>query len=306
MTLDQLRIFIAVAEREHLTQAADALHLTPSAVSAAIHALETRYQVHLFDRVGRRIELSETGRMFLVEARATRQSALLAERLLIELSGLQRGSLKIQASQTIASYWLPPFVVAFKVVHPAIDIELKEGNSADVAAAVLKGTADLGFAEGDIEDGALTIVPVARDRLLVVGAPNHPLAKRKKVSPKDLIEATWVMREKGSGTRSVFESILIARGIDPAGLLTALELPTNEAACVAVRVGRHLTVVSELVARPHIAAGRLASIAIELDTRQFSLVRHKQRYPTNASNAFEALVRVSAPSMDQGPIEHDV
>jgi DNA-binding transcriptional LysR family regulator len=69
MTLDQLRIFIAVAEREHLTRAAEALNLTPSAVSAAIHALETRYGVHLFHRIGRRIELSQTGRLFLVEAK---------------------------------------------------------------------------------------------------------------------------------------------------------------------------------------------------------------------------------------------
>ncbi len=95
MTLDQLRIFIAVAEREHLTRAAEALNLTPSAVSAAIHALETRYGVHLFHRIGRRIELSQTGRLFLLEAKATQRSARLAELALTELGGLQRGMLTI-------------------------------------------------------------------------------------------------------------------------------------------------------------------------------------------------------------------
>ena len=79
MTLEQLRIFIAVAEREHLTRAAEALNLSPSAVSAAIHALEARYGVNLFDRIGRRIELSQTGRVFLQEAKATQASAQLAE-----------------------------------------------------------------------------------------------------------------------------------------------------------------------------------------------------------------------------------
>ncbi|MGA2639082.1 LysR substrate-binding domain-containing protein [Methylocella sp.] len=286
MTLDQLRVFIAVAEREHLTQAAKALNLTPSAVSAAIHALEARYGVRLFNRVGRRIELSQTGRLFLLEAKATQRSARLAEQALTEFGGLQRGTLTIQASQTIASYWLPPFLVGFKAAHPAIGVVLREGNSADVATAVLDGTADLGFAEGDIADPALMLVPVARDRLVVVASPDHPLAKRK-ASPKDLVEATWILRETGSGTRSAFEAALRAHDIDPAMLTAPLELPTNEALCVAVRSGTHLTVVSDLVARPHVDAGRLALIAIDLGTRAFSLVRHKQRYRTGASEAFE-------------------
>jgi DNA-binding transcriptional LysR family regulator len=287
MTLDQLRIFIAVAEREHLTRAAEALNLTPSAVSAAIHALEARYGVHLFHRVGRRIELSQTGRLFLLEAKATQRSARLAELALTELGGLQRGTLTIQASQTIASYWLPPFLVGFKTAHPAIGVVLREGNSADVATAILDGTADLGFAEGAIDDPALAHVAVARDRLVVVASPDHPLAKRK-ASRKDLVEATWILREVGSGTRSAFEAALRGLDIDPALLTTALLLPTNEAVCVAVRSSAHLTVVSDLVARPHIDAGRLALIAIDLGTRAFSLVRHKQRYRTRASEAFEA------------------
>lgn len=287
MTLDQLRIFIAVAEREHLTRAAEALNLTPSAVSAAIHALESRYGVHLFHRIGRRIELSQTGRLFLLEAKATQRSARLAELALTELGGLQRGTLIIQASQTIASYWLPPFLVAFKAAHPAIGVMLREGNSTDVATAILEGTADLGFAEGAIDDPALALVAVARDRLVVVAAPEHPLAKRK-ASPKDLVAATWILREVGSGTRSAFEVTLRALDIDPALLTTALELPTNEAVCVAVRSSDHLTVVSDLVARPHIDAGRLALISIDLGTRAFSLVRHKERYRTRASEAFEA------------------
>ncbi|GAB1715898.1 MAG: LysR family transcriptional regulator [Nitrobacter sp.] len=300
MTLDQLRIFIAVAKREHLTRAAEALNLTPSAVSAAIHALEARYGVHLFHRIGRRIELSQTGRSFLLEAKATQQSAALAERALIELGGLQRGTLTIQASQTIASYWLPPFLVGFKAAHPAIGVTLHEGNSADVAAAVLDGTADLGFAEGAIDDPALTLVTMTRDRLVVVASPEHPLAKRK-ASPRDLVSATWILREPGSGTRSAFEAALRARDIDSALLTTTLVLPTNEAVCVAVRSSPHLTVVSDLVARPHIDAGRLALIGIDLGTRAFSLVRHKERYRTRASEAFEALLPKRRMATSSGP-----
>lgn len=298
MTLDQLRIFIAVAECEHLTRAAKALNLTPSAVSAAIHTLESRYGVHLFHRIGRRIELSQTGHLFLVEAKATQRSAKFAEQALIELGGLQRGTLTMQASQTIASYWLPPFLVGFKAAHPAIGVVLREGNSADVATAVLDGTADLGFAEGAINDPGLTLVTVARDRLVVVGSPDHPLAKRRRVSSRNLVEATWILREPGSGTRSAFEAALLAHDIDAALLTCALELPTNEAVCTAVRSSDHLTVVSDLVARPHVDAGRLALIAVDLGTRAFSLVRHKERYRTRASEAFEARLP-SATEIDQ-------
>lgn len=212
---------------------------------------------------------------------------------LTELGGLQRGTLTIQSSQTIASYWLPPFLVGFKAAHPAIGVVLREGNSADVATAILDGAADLGFAEGDIDDPALTLVQVARDRLVVVASPDHPLAKRK-ASPKDLAEATWILREAGSGTRSAFEAALRRYNINSARLTVALELPTNEAACAAVRSSAHLTVVSDLVARPHIDAGRLALIAIDLGTRSFVLVWHKERYRTKASEAFEALLPRSA------------
>src|SRR4051812_21868181 len=108
MTLEQLRIFLAVAEREHVTRAAEALNLTQSAVSAAVRALEERHGIALFHRVGRRIELSEAGRIFRNEAERVLARAQAAELVLSELGGARRGTLAVQASQTVASYWLPP------------------------------------------------------------------------------------------------------------------------------------------------------------------------------------------------------
>src|SRR6187402_554998 len=113
MTFEQLAIFVAVAEREHLTRASEAIRLTPSAVSAAIKNLEAFYSVELFHRVGRRIELTPTGRAFLIEARTTLARVRSAELMLSELGGLRRGALSIYASQTIASYWLPPVLMRF-------------------------------------------------------------------------------------------------------------------------------------------------------------------------------------------------
>ena len=107
MTLEQLRVFVAVAERQHVTRAARALNLVQSAVSAAVAGLEKRHGIKLFHRVGRGVELTEAGTCFLVEARAVLARAAAAETVLDEFGGLQRGSLFVQASQTIASYWLP-------------------------------------------------------------------------------------------------------------------------------------------------------------------------------------------------------
>ena len=130
MTLDQLRVFVAVAERQHVTQAAEALHLAQSAVSAHIAALEGRHDARLFERVGRGIRLTETGAIFLVEAKAVLAQVDRAELVLAEISGLRRGRLQIQASETIASYWLPSRLVAFRRANPGLTISVAIGNPA--------------------------------------------------------------------------------------------------------------------------------------------------------------------------------
>ncbi len=210
MTLEQLRIFVAVAEREHVTRAAEALHLAQSAVSAAVSALEGRHGAKLFHRVGRGIALTEAGALFLGEARAVLARAAAAELALSELGGLKRGTLSVMASQTIAGYWLPRHLVAFRGRHPGVGIRLGVGNTAEVAAAVLAGTADLGFVEGAHADPALVGRRVARDQLVVVVAPGHPWAGRRRPAAGRRGETEWVLREPGSGTRSAFEAALAA------------------------------------------------------------------------------------------------
>jgi DNA-binding MarR family transcriptional regulator len=112
MTLEHLRVFVAVAECQHVTRAAEALNIAQSAVSASIVALEGRHGAKLFNRVGRRIELTEAGALFLAEARAVLARAESAELVLSELGDLKRGVLSVHASQTIAGYWLPRHLVA--------------------------------------------------------------------------------------------------------------------------------------------------------------------------------------------------
>src|SRR5215469_327710 len=195
MTLDQLGIFVAVAERQHMTRAAEALNLTQQAVSAAIVALENAHATALFHRVGRRIELTQAGRLFLDEARAVLARAAAAELALAELGGLKRGTLAVQASQTIASYWLPQRLVTFHRTYPEIALRVGIGNTAQVAKAVIDGAAEIGFVEGTIDEPTLACEWLSEDRMVVVVAPAHPWAERDRVAPHELLEGEWVLRE---------------------------------------------------------------------------------------------------------------
>lgn len=282
MTLEQLRIFIEVAEREHLTRASEALHLTPSAVSSAIRTLEERYGALLFNRIGRRIELTGDGRIFLDEARATLARAQAAERMLSELGGGKRGILAIHASQTIASYWLPPYLAQFHATYPLIDVRLTLGNTESVKAATERGLADIGLVEGAVQTSALSLRKVGTDKLIVVTRPDHEWRDAGKLTWDSLFRGQWILREQGSGTRSVFEDTMRVAGYNPARLNIALELPSNEAICSAVRSGNYVTAVSELVAASHLAAGTLVKVDFPLPHRQFLTLIHKERYQTKA------------------------
>lgn len=282
MTLEQLRIFVAVAEREHMTAAARALNVTQSAASAAIAALEERHAIKLFHRVGRGIALTEAGRLFLTEARGVLARAETAETVLRELGGLERGTLRVVASQTIAAYWLPPFLATFHTRHPAIDIDLAIGNSEQAAARVHDGEADLGIIEGQIDDPALAHWPIGEDRLLLVGA--KPFGDMP-IDAAWLRQARWVLREPGSGTRSTFDSHLRRLCVDPAMLDVALIMPSNESVRTAVEAGAGVAVLSALVVGPAIEAGTLHVAPIAFEPRPFFGLHHKERYRTKAADA---------------------
>ena len=137
LTLEQLRIFVIVARREHFTRAAEILGLTQSGVSAAISALESQFVTPLFDRVGRGVRLTDTGRSFLNEAEAILARVEAAKATVDELNGLQRGTVRICASQTIASYWLPRQLTSFIGLYPGIKLLVRVGNTEAVGKAIL-------------------------------------------------------------------------------------------------------------------------------------------------------------------------
>lgn len=290
MTLEQLRIFVAVAERQHVTAAAQALNLTQSAVSNAIAALEERHAIRLFDRIGRGVVLNETGRLFLGEARAVLARAGLAEAALADLGGLRRGRLAVFASQTIAGYWLPERLVRFHARHPAVELEIQVGNTREVAQAVLDGAAELGFVEGELDHPLLEQQAVGQDRLVILVRPTHEWAGGKALRGADLAQVPWVMREQGSGTRSSLEAALVAAGCDLSGFVVGMTLPSNEAVLSAVQAGAGATALSEHVARSALAAGQLVEAGFRLPERRFHMLRHRERYRSRTVDALVAVL----------------
>lgn len=295
MTLEQLRIFVAVADKQHVTQAARQLNLTQSATSAAIAALEGRYGVKLFDRVGRGIVLTHMGRSFLGEARAVLARAHAAEQVLRDFAGLKAGRLVIASSQTVGSYWLPARLLAFQAAYPGIEIEVRIANTEQVATDVREGMADIGFIEGDIDDAALSARRVDTDSLVAVVGAQHPLASQKTLPPDWILSTPWILREPGSGTRAMFERALKKRGIRLSSLTVQLELAANEAIRTAVETGRCATAISDLVVEKAIAAKRLFQLEGKLAKRSFYALRHKERHLSKAEAALMSSIASGAP-----------
>jgi DNA-binding transcriptional LysR family regulator len=290
MTLEQLRVFVAVAEREHVTRAAAELNLTQSATSAAIAALETRYAIKLFHRIGRRIELTQAGRLFLIEARAVLARAATAETVLADIAGLKRGSLRLAASQTVGNYWLPPLMHRYRISYPGIALSLTIGNTEAVAAMVRDGVADLGFVEGPVDDQALSISPVAEDELVLVLSPSLPRPKAQTITKSELKAMAWVVREPGSATRALFEKAMAKAGLRLSDINMVLEVPSNEAVRAAVEDAAGAAVLSKLVVAASIEAGSLTSLNFVMPKRQFFALRHKERSITQAERELFDLI----------------
>jgi DNA-binding transcriptional LysR family regulator len=295
MTLEQLRIFVAVAEKQHVTQAARELNLTQSATSAAIASLEERYDIKLFDRIGRGIVLTHTGRTFLSEARAVLARARSAEQTLRDITALKGGKVVVAASQTVANYWLPPRLQAFQAAHPGIDVTVRIANTERVADDVREGLADIGFIEGDIDDAALSARRIDGDALVVVIGPRHPFAKHRKLPADWLTQTPWILREPGSGTRDMFERALKKRGLRLSDLAVQLELASNEAIRTAVESGLCATALSDLVVEKSLKANTLVQIDTELAKRSFYVLRHKERHISKAETALLAVATAAKP-----------
>src|SRR5579872_90273 len=222
LSLRLLRVFVAVAHRQSFTRAAEQLGLTQPGVSKSIRELERQAGARLVERIPTGVTLTEAGNVLLGHARAILAEERAAEEAMHALRGLSRGSLRIGASSTIATYILPSYVQQFSVQHPAIELTLQTARSRQVAGLLVDQQLDIGLIEAPVPDDArLKVIPWRDDELVVVAAPAHPLAPQAPIPIAALANEMLVLRERGSGTRRIVLEMLKARGVVPQRTLGA-------------------------------------------------------------------------------------
>ncbi len=289
MTLEQLRIFLAVVEHLHFTRAANALYITQPAVSAAIQNLEREYGVKLFHRIGRHIEITEAGKLLNAEAQEILDRVAITIRGLKELNDLQRGELKLGASFTVGNYWLPEKVSKFKQLYPNLSINCTLANADKISTGIVTGIYDLGLLAGEIKlslQNSLEHKIVGRDRLQIVVGKSHPWYKRQTINVEELTTTNWIMREPGSGTQQTFEQALLKWGILPNQLKVIFVLNSSEMIKTLVEKGIGASAVPELMVKKEILLSTLRCVKIEHPTQDITfdiirpilLTKHLQRF----------------------------
>ncbi len=302
MTLEQLRIFLAVAEHLHFTRAAEALYITQPAVSAAIQSLEAWYGVKLFHRIGRHIEITDAGLLLQTEAMDIIDRIRLMERGLRELNDLQRGELKLGTSLTIGNYWLPAKISRFQELYPNITIKCTLANTEEICDGTAAGLFDLGLIEADVKPSLqkdLAQEEIGSDRLLIVVGKSHPWYERPKITVDDLSKTAWVMRESGSGTQQVFEQALLSWGVNPSELEIMLVLSSGEMVKSALESSARAAAISELMVQKEFQLGTLRLVkvmdsdrrkSLEI-TRLFLKLQHNKRFQTRVAKVFGEILR---------------
>jgi DNA-binding transcriptional LysR family regulator len=285
MNLNHLAIFHAVAQTGSMTVGAERLDISQPAVSKQVQELESALGVHLFDRIGRRVRLSQPGEILADYARRLFALAQEAEAAMADVRTVGRGRLVVGASQTIGTYLLPGVVAAFWRRHPRVELLVEIENTEQVHRRLLGLELDVGLTEGFVEEGELAAEVFHRDELVVIAAPGHRLAGNSRVPVSALQAEPFILREPGSGTRAVEERALARLKLP---VRTAMVLGSTEAIKRVVIEGVGLAIVSRLAVHAECAAGTLvvlpvAGLPIE---RPLHLVRRKGRRDGPALQAF--------------------
>ncbi|MEO7059634.1 MAG: LysR family transcriptional regulator [Lapillicoccus sp.] len=258
--LDSLQLLLEVAETGSLGRAAQRHGLSQPAVSARVQAMERLVGFPVVSRTARGSTLTPAGALLVEWARGVLGAAEVLDAGIGSLRSQRDGRLRVAASLTVAEHLLPMWLVRLAATHPGTAVSLTATNSAEVAADVLAGVADIGFIEGpDLPEGLQEQV-VARDRLVLVVPPGHPWARRRTpVEVADLASTRLVHREPTSGTRAFLERALVGLGPLPTPLL---ELSTSTAVRSAVAAGAGPAVLSDLSVRADVASGRLVEVGV--------------------------------------------
>ncbi len=289
MTLRHLRIFLAVKENHcNTTRAAEALHMTQPAVSLAIRELEEYYGVVLFDRVGRRLRLTEAGKRFGEYA-----GCILAMFDDME-KGMRNwdafGLLRVGSSITIGSQFLPYYVNAFYARHPGTEVKVLVGPSDQLEQKLLAGELDLALIEGTVHSAGLVAQPYMEDSLSVICPAGGSFRPGQVLTVEEFRKQKFLLREHGSGTRDIFDLEMERAGIAVEPIWEGM---STTALVNAVINGLGIAVLPSRMVRGPLQRGIVVAVKVEgLEfRRQFHIVHHREKFLTASARAFIELCR---------------
>ncbi len=280
----RLQVFHTVARVMSFTKAAEILHMTQPAVTFQIKQLEDFFNTRLFDRTHNKITLTEAGKSVYKYAEQILELYARMADDIRELTGTVSGSLVVGASTTIAEYLLPKLLGGFKQNFPDVNIRLQVGNTENIVAMVENNIVDLGIVEAPVYNKNLEVKACRLDEMLVITAPNHVLAKNKVIKAEQLTTHPFILREEGSGSRSVIDDYLRKNaGINFLDMNIIMEMGSPESLKMAVEGGVGIAITSRSTISKELQLGTLCAIPLDPPLmRPFSHVRqrHKFRHKT--------------------------
>ena len=258
LNLNSLRLFEVVARTGNVTRAAEVARVSQPAISKAIRELEHGLGVTLLERGARGVRLTDAGIALATHARVLFGVARTAEEEMGAFRGLGRGTLRVGASTTVATYYLPAVLAEFARRHPGIEVRLTSANTADIVSRLVAYELDVALVEGPVADDRLAVEPWREDELVLIAPRTHRLAGRR-TSWREVRREVLLVREPGSGTRDVVAQALAAAGLAPD---RTMELGSTEAIKQAVAAGLGLAFVSRAAATDQLAVGAIATVSV--------------------------------------------
>jgi DNA-binding transcriptional LysR family regulator len=288
VTLRQLQVFEAVARHLSFTRAAEELYLTQPAVSMQVKQLEGAVGLPLFEQLGKRIHLTEAGRAMQRYSRVVAEQLREAQQVIEELKGIEGGRLQITVASTVnyfATRLLSAFCQRYKGVHVSLDVTNRE----NLLRQLETNETDIVLMGQPPEELDAVAEPFMDNPLVVIAPPDHSLTHRRKIPLSDLRHETFLMRERGSGTRMAMERFFSEKGIKPS---SSIEMTSNEAIKQSVEAGLGLGIVSAHTVELELEVERLKILDVESFPimRRWYVVHRRGKRLSAAATAFKDFV----------------
>lgn len=257
-TLRQLQVFAAVARDLSFSKAARSLHLTQPAVSMQVRQLEAAAGMPLFERIGRRTALTEAGRELLARANGVNELLRQAHESLEALRGMRAGTLRLGAVST-AKYFAPSLLAQFTPAYPAVTVRFTVANREEIVKQLAQNEIDLAIMGRPPRELKTIAEPFAKHVLVIIAAPDHPLATKRRIPLKRLESERFLIREQGSGTRASMERLFRDHGVR---YHASMEVSSNETIKQAVMAGMGLGFLSIHTVGLELQTGRLVALDV--------------------------------------------